>query len=128
LILSKNRSIVVRLTTPQEEYMTDSIPAIEDCKFYHAMDLPQIGFVQGAWDLRGRFDDYIGGVGLKDRSVLDVGTASGFLSFEAEQRGAQPVTSSMRRHIASCNATPGSQAAKRISRRTSTVTGLLIIF
>ena len=26
--------------------MTDPIPAIEDCKFYHAMDLPQIGFVQ----------------------------------------------------------------------------------
>ncbi len=57
------------------------------------MDLPEIGFVQGAWDLRGRFDDYVGGVELRDRSVLDVGTASGFLSFEAEQRGAQSVTS-----------------------------------
>jgi len=78
---------------PQEEHMSDPIPAIEDCRFYHAMDLPQLGFVQGAWDLRGRFDEYIGGVGLKDRSVLDVGTASGFLSFEAEQRGAHPVTS-----------------------------------
>jgi len=55
--------------------MSDPIPAIEDCRFYHAMDLPQLGFVQGAWDLRGRFDEYIGGVGLKDRSVLDVGTA-----------------------------------------------------
>ena len=73
--------------------MTGQIPAIEDCRFYHAMDLPQIGFVQGAWDLRGRFDDYIGGVRLKDRSVLDVGAASGFLSFEAEQRGARSVTS-----------------------------------
>lgn len=73
--------------------MTGPIPAIEDCRFYHAMDLPQIGFVQGGWDLRGRFDDYIGGVGVKDRSVLDVGTASGFLSFEAEKRGAHPVTS-----------------------------------
>ena len=29
--------------------MTDPIPAIEDCRFYHAMDLPQIAFVQGAW-------------------------------------------------------------------------------
>jgi SAM-dependent methyltransferase len=73
--------------------MSEPIPRIEDCRFYHAMDLPQVGFVQGAWDLRGRFDEYIGGVKLKDRSVLDVGAASGFLSFEAEQRGAQSVTS-----------------------------------
>jgi hypothetical protein len=73
--------------------MTDPIPSIDACKFYHAMDLPQVGFVQGDWDLRGRFDDYIGGVNLRDRSVLDVGTASGFLSFEAEQRGARSVTS-----------------------------------
>jgi hypothetical protein len=108
--------------------MTDPIPAIEDCKFYHAMDLPQIGFVQGAWDLRGRFDDYIGGVGLKDRSVLDVGTASGFLSFEAEQRGAHPVTSLTAASYSQLQRNPGSQAAKRISRRTSTVTGLRIIF
>jgi len=40
---------------PQEEHMSDPIPAIEDCRFYHAMDLPQLGFVQGAWDLRGAF-------------------------------------------------------------------------
>jgi hypothetical protein len=58
--------------------------------FYHAMDLPgvgQVGIEQG-WDLRGRFDEYIGNVPLKDRTVLDVGAASGFLSFEAEKRGA----------------------------------------
>src|ERR1700682_3240321 len=73
--------------------MTDQIPSIADCRFYHAMDLPQVGFVQGAWDLRGRFDDYVGGVRLRDPSVLAVGAASGFLSFEAEHRGAQSVTS-----------------------------------
>jgi hypothetical protein len=73
--------------------MTDPIPSLAACSFYHAMDLPQVGFVPGSWDLRGRFDDYIGGVDLKDRSVLDVGTASGFLSFEAERRGARSVIS-----------------------------------
>jgi SAM-dependent methyltransferase len=73
--------------------MTDAIPSLAACNFYHAMDLPQVGFVQGDWDLRGRFDDYIGGVNLRDRSVLDVGTASGFLSFEAERRGARSVVS-----------------------------------
>src|SRR5216684_7251056 len=39
-------------------------------------------------DLRGRFDEYIGGIDLRGQTVLDVGTASGFLSFEAERRGA----------------------------------------
>jgi hypothetical protein len=73
--------------------MTGPIPALASCKFYHAMDLPQVGFVQGDWDLRGRFDDYIGGVKLSHRSVLDVGAASGFLSFEAERCGARSVTS-----------------------------------
>jgi hypothetical protein len=52
------------------------------------MDLPGLGTVTGHWDLRGRFDDYVGAVPLSGRTVLDVGTASGFLSFEAEKRGA----------------------------------------
>lgn len=62
---------------------------IEDCHFYHSMDLPGAGTVVGGWDLRGRFDDYVGHTNLADQSVLDVGTASGFLSFEAEKRGAR---------------------------------------
>lgn len=57
------------------------------------MGLPGVGLVRGEWDLRGRFEEYIGGVNLKGRSVLDVGTASGFLSFEAERCGARSVTS-----------------------------------
>ena len=66
---------------------------IRDCYFYHVMNLPQVGTVGGAWDLRGRFDDYIANTRLAGRSVLDVGTASGFLSFEAEKRGASRVVS-----------------------------------
>ncbi len=61
------------------------------CHFYHSMDLPG-GAVDGAWDLRGRLPEYIGGVDLKDRSVLDVGTASGFLTFEMEKLGARVVS------------------------------------
>jgi SAM-dependent methyltransferase len=57
------------------------------------MLLPGFGEVPGQWDLRGRFDEYIGGVGLSNKSVLDVGTATGFLSFEAEKRGATRVVS-----------------------------------
>jgi len=69
------------------------IRRVEDCFFYHTLDLPGIGVVEGVWDLRGRFDDYIGGVELKGKSVLDVGTGNGFLTFEAEKRGASEVVS-----------------------------------
>ncbi|HMJ24745.1 MAG TPA: class I SAM-dependent methyltransferase [Pyrinomonadaceae bacterium] len=63
------------------------------CFFYHTMDLPGFGEVRGHWDLRGRFREYIGGTDLSGKSVIDVGTATGFLSFEAEKSGAARVLS-----------------------------------
>ncbi len=66
---------------------------LEDCYFYHTFDLPGIGLVEGQWDLRGRFDDYIGGFDLRNKTVLDIGTGNGFLTFEAETRGAREVVS-----------------------------------
>jgi len=65
------------------------LPALHDCRFYHAMDIPGVGSVPGIWDLRGRFADYTGGIELNGKTLLDLGTASGFLTFEAEQRGAR---------------------------------------
>jgi len=61
----------------------------ESCVFYHSIDLPTYGPQAGVWDLRGRFDDYTAHVALSARSLLDVGTATGFLTFEAEKRGAR---------------------------------------
>jgi SAM-dependent methyltransferase len=69
------------------------VDRLEDCYFYHTMDLPGLGVVEGMWDLRGRFDDYVGDVDVAGKSVLDVGAATGFLSFEAERRGARRVLS-----------------------------------
>ena len=69
------------------------VERLEDCFFYHAMELPGLGVIPGQWDLRGRFDDYVGGVPVAGKSVLDVGTATGFLSFEAEKNGASRVLS-----------------------------------
>ncbi len=69
------------------------VEGVSDCFFYHTMTLPGLGEVRGQWDLRDRFDDYIGGVELDGKSVIDIGTATGFLSFEAEKRQAIRVLS-----------------------------------
>jgi hypothetical protein len=61
----------------------------EECDFYHAVDLPRFGFQPGLWDLRRGVDAYLGHQPLAGRRVLEVGSASGFLSFEMESRGAR---------------------------------------
>lgn len=87
LDMSDNTKIGLKLEQPRY------VERLEDCFFYHAMELPGFGLVRGHWDLRGRFDDYTGGIDVSGKSVLDIGTATGFLSFEAEKRGAARVLS-----------------------------------
>lgn len=60
----------------------------EDCYFYHVMDVPGHGTVGGQFDLRGAEDDYLGKVGLAGQRVLEIGPASGFLTFHMESRDA----------------------------------------
>ena len=62
---------------------------LADCAFYHSMDLPGHGTVEGMFDLRGAVDEYLGGVDLRGKRVLELGTADGFLCFEMERRGAR---------------------------------------
>ena len=69
------------------------VESLSDCFFYHTMTLPDFGEVRGHWDLRGRFNDYISNVDVSGKSVIDVGTATGFLSFESERKGASQVVS-----------------------------------
>ena len=66
-------------------------PAI--CHFYHSIDLPGVGLQIGEWDLRGNFEKYTGNISLANKRILDVGCGGGFLSFSAEQAGAQEVVS-----------------------------------
>lgn len=63
-------------------------PSKNECIFYHSIDLPGSEEIEGAWDIRGRFQEYIGNYSISGKTVLDVGTASGFLAFSAEQAGA----------------------------------------
>lgn len=59
-----------------------------DCSFYHTIDLPGHGLITGDWDLRENVTEYLGRVDFKNKKVLEVGTANGYLCFEMEKRGA----------------------------------------
>lgn len=58
-----------------------------ECAFYHAMDIPNHGFVDGPWDLRPATDAYLGNVDFRGKRVLELGTTDGYLSFFIEQQG-----------------------------------------
>jgi SAM-dependent methyltransferase len=63
----------------------------EDCEFYHTVEVPGHGVVHGQWDLRGKVDEYLGHYKFAGKRILEIGPASGFLTFEMERRGADVV-------------------------------------
>ncbi len=66
---------------------------VADCYFYHTVELPGYGIIEGQdWDLRGGVDEYLGKVAFAGQRVLEIGPASGFLTFEMEKRGADVVS------------------------------------
>ena len=65
---------------------------LAECAFYHVMDLPGVGTVGDHWDLRSTIDAYLGGFDFAGKKALDVGAASGFLTFEMEKRGAEVIS------------------------------------
>jgi SAM-dependent methyltransferase len=71
---------------------------IKDCVFYHTMDIPGYGRVDGQFDLRGHEDPYLGFVDFCGKRVLEIGTASGYLCFHMERRGAEMVSFDLSEH------------------------------
>jgi SAM-dependent methyltransferase len=63
----------------------------EDCDFYHTAVLRSGEVIPGAWDLRGSESAYTGGIELRGRRVLELGPATGYLSFYMDDQGADVV-------------------------------------
>jgi SAM-dependent methyltransferase len=69
-----------------------TVRPLEDCYFYHTIDIPGHGRMVGEWDLTRDTDAYLGHTDFRGKRVLEVGPASGYLSFEMERKGASVVS------------------------------------
>lgn len=64
---------------------------LSECYFYHTLELPGYGRVEGQFDLNGSEHKYLGNLDFSGKRVLEVGTASGALCFYMERMGAEVV-------------------------------------
>lgn len=62
-----------------------------ECEFYHTTDIPGVGVVEGQWDLREGLDEYLGGYDFSGKRVLEIGPATGFLTFHIEKTAREVV-------------------------------------
>ena len=62
-----------------------------DCRFYQSVELPGGEVIDGPWDLRGRELEYLGGIDLAGRRVLERGPSTGALTYFMERAGAEVV-------------------------------------
>jgi len=72
-----------------------AITSLDDCAFYHTIDIPGYGLQTGDWDLRPSVQQYLGRVEFTGKRVLELGTANGFLCFHMESQGAEVVAFDM---------------------------------
>ncbi|MGA9573740.1 MAG: class I SAM-dependent methyltransferase [Lysobacterales bacterium] len=67
------------------------VSSLDQCNFYHSTDIPGVGLVEGQWDLRAGFDDYLGSYDFTGKRVLEIGPATGFLTFQIEKTALEVV-------------------------------------
>jgi len=92
-------------TYPPRDYLGQLDPAFQasqskrregadlsDFVWYHAFELPDGRVLPGAWDLRGHEAAYLGGVDVAGKRVLELGPATGYLTFYMERMGAEVVS------------------------------------
>jgi hypothetical protein len=68
------------------------VASLDDCLFYHTVDIPEHGTIPGFWDIRGNESEYLGDVTFAGKRVLEIGPASGHLSFFMEAQNAEVVS------------------------------------
>ena len=71
--------------TPQQ------VNDLEDCIFYHTIDIPGHGLIEGLFDLRKSITDYLGYFAFAGKRVLEIGPGSGFITGYLESQGAEVV-------------------------------------
>ena len=64
---------------------------LADLVWYHTSELPDGRILSGAWDLRGHEPDYLGGIDVRGARVLELGPATGYLTYYMERQGAEVV-------------------------------------
>lgn len=62
------------------------------CNWYHTMEIPGEGVIEGQYDFRTGANDYLGNVDFKGKRVLEIGPATGFFTFYMEKLGADVVS------------------------------------
>lgn len=67
------------------------VESLDRCNFYHTTDIPGHGVVKGQWDLRGHADEYLGNYDFSGKRVLEIGPATGFLTFHMEKTAREVV-------------------------------------
>jgi SAM-dependent methyltransferase len=67
------------------------VSSIDECNFYHSTEIPGVGLVEGQWDLREGCDEYLGGYDFTGKRVLEIGPATGFLTFWIEKTAQEVV-------------------------------------
>jgi len=67
------------------------VASLEECSWYHTFELPDGTVTRATWDQRDSVDDYLGRIDLRDKSVVEIGPASGFLTVSMERRRAKVV-------------------------------------
>lgn len=66
-----------------------TVTDIDSCDFYHVIELPNGKIMDGQWDLRDTVAQYLGETDFRGKRVLEIGPASGFLSYHMERCGAE---------------------------------------
>ena len=67
------------------------VASASECDFYHTTDIPGVGVVEGQWDLREGLDEYLGGYDFSGKRVLEIGPATGLLTFHLEKTAREVV-------------------------------------